>query len=55
MKNNTVTVVMTFKTHSRGVEKVVVRNVFRSDAAINRVMEDEARKRHATPNSIWFF
>ena len=51
----TVTVVMQFNTLAHGREKVVVRNVMRSDAAINGVMEAEARKRHATPNSIWFF
>ena len=51
----TVTVVMQFNTRAHGREKVVVRNVMRSDAAINGVMEAEARKRHATPNSIWFF
>lgn len=57
MKNNTatVTVVMEFNTRASGREKVVVKGVARSDAAINGVMEAEARKRHATPNSIWFF
>ena len=51
----TVTVVMVFNTRASGREKVVVKNVTRSDSAINGVMEAEARKRHATPNSIWFF
>ena len=55
MKNNTVTVVMKFKTQAYGEEKVVVKGVARSDAAINGVMETESKKRHATPNSIWFF
>jgi hypothetical protein len=55
MKNNTVTVVMEFKTQARGSEKVVVKGVVRSDAAINAVMEMEARKRNATPVSIFFF
>ena len=51
----TVTVVMVFDTRAHGREKVVVKNVMRSDAAINQVMEAEGRKRHATPSSIWFF
>ncbi len=51
----TVTVVMQFNTRAHGREKVVVKNVMRSDAAINQVMEAEGRKRHATPSSIWFF
>jgi hypothetical protein len=51
----TVTVVMQFNTRAHGREKVVVKNVMRSDSAINQVMEAEGRKRHATPSSIWFF
>ncbi len=51
----TVTVVMQFNTRAHGREKVVVKNVMRSDAAIIQFMEAEGRKRHATPNSIWFF
>ncbi len=51
----TVTVVMQFNTRAHGREKVVVKNVMRSDAAINQVMEAEGRKRHATPSSSWFF
>ena len=50
----TVTVVMQFNTRAHGREKVVVKNVMRSDSAINQVMANEASKRHATPNSIWF-
>ena len=57
MKNNasTVTVVIEFNTLARGREKVVVKNVAGSDAAINRVMEAEASKRHTIPHSIWFY
>ena len=55
IETSTVTVVIEFNTRAHGREKVVVRNVARADDAINQVMVNEARKRHATPKSIWFF
>lgn len=58
----TVTVVMEFDTRTdangratNGREKVMVKNVKRTDDAINETMAREASKRHALPCLIWFY